>query len=102
MSYKIKKLQEKKAASYGLYIKPSTNKNKKIDVYDKKTNEKLASIGGVHRDGRFYSDYATYIIDKGQKYADKRRELYMKRHEKYPKIKNNKRTNSWYSDKILW
>jgi len=100
--YKIKSLQERKAKELGVIIKSSESKNKKIDVLDKKGN-KLASIGGVKKDGRFYGDYATFIEEKGLKFANERRRLYLKRHSKYPKKKpDGSFTNSMYSDKILW
>jgi hypothetical protein len=56
-------------------IKPSTNKNKKIDVY--KNNVKIASIGNKN-----YLDYPKYIKEKGLDYANKRRFLYHLRHKK--------------------
>ena len=43
--YKIKPLQEQKAKKLLVTIKPSTRKNKKIDVFKK--GEKEASIGGL-------------------------------------------------------
>ena len=38
-------------------------------------------------------------IADGKTYADKRRMLYKKRHEKYRKIPD---TNAYYADKLLW
>ncbi len=101
MSYKIKKLQKEKAKKLNVIIKPSTKKNKKIDVFDNQNNL-LASIGGVYPDGRFYKDYATYIQELGLDKANEKRKNYLKRHAKEPKIKDGKRTPSFYSDKILW
>jgi hypothetical protein len=74
MTYKITEYTKIKAKQNNLTIKPSERKNKKIDVYDA-SGKYLASIG----DSR-YSDYPTYINSKGKEYADKRRELYYKRH----------------------
>lgn len=96
MSYNIKPLQRKKASNLGLTIKPSTNKKKKLDVFNKK-GEKVGSIGAIG-----YMDYASYIQKDGKKEADKKRKNYLKRHSKEPKMKNGKRTNSYYADKILW
>jgi hypothetical protein len=96
MSYKIKKLQKEKAEKLNLVIKPSKNKNKKIDVFDKEGN-KLASIGALG-----YKDYATYIQEIGLDKANIKRKNYLKRHAKEPKIKDGKRTPSFFADKILW
>tara|TARA_R110001632_G_scaffold64838_2_gene153953 strand:- start:260 stop:550 length:291 start_codon:yes stop_codon:yes gene_type:complete len=95
MVYTIKKLQYAKASNHNVKIKPSTNKNKKIDVI--KNGEKVASIGAIG-----YKDFATYIKEKGLPYARTRRKLYLDRHKKEPKIKNGKYTPSYWSDKILW
>lgn len=100
--YKIKSLQERKAKDLNVIIKSSESKNKKIDVFDKKGN-KLASIGGVKQNGSFYGDYATFIEEKGLKFANERRRLYLKRHSKYPKKdKEGKPTRSYYATEILW
>lgn len=100
--YKIKSLQERKAKDLNVIIKSSESKNKKIDVFDKKGN-KLASIGGVKQNGSFYGDYATFIEEKGLKFANERRRLYLKRHSKYPKKdKEGKPTRSYFATEILW
>ena len=72
-----------------LKLKPSTHKNKKIDVY--KDGEYVTSIGDIR-----YSDYPTYIMTKGKAYADKRRTLYYERH------KDNNGLAGTYAKKILW
>jgi len=90
--YIIKPLQKKKAKSLGVTIKPSTKKNKKIDVFKK--GQYITSIGDIR-----YKDYATYIKEKGIKYANKRRRLYNKRHYANYQIKN---TPGYYAKKILW
>jgi hypothetical protein len=87
--YKIKKYSYEQAKELNVEIKPSTNKKKKIDVF--KDDEKIASIGDIN-----YSDYPTYVIEKGKEYADKRKLLYHKRHNK----DNGK--NGLYALKILW
>mgnify|MGYP003625109225 FL=1 len=74
MSYQIKPKQRANAKRLGVIIKTSTNSKKKIDVY--KNDKKIASIGA-----KGYSDYATYIKDKGKEYADKRRAAYRARHK---------------------
>ena len=73
--YEITDYTKKKAEEIGCEVKPSTNPKKKIDVYC--DGEKVASVGAVG-----YSDYPTYIKNKGKAFADKRRELYKNRHTK--------------------
>ena len=97
-NYKIKKLQTDKANELGVKIRPSTNKNKKVDVYIR--DKKIYSIGGAG-----YKDYATYIKDKNvsKEDAEKRRVSYIARHSKEPKIdKDGEFTKSLYADEILW
>jgi hypothetical protein len=90
--YKIKDYTKKKAKLLGVKVKPSKTKGKKIDVF--KNNKKIASIGALG-----YSDYPTYIENKGKDYADKRRKLYKIRHKKDKDIVG---TNGYYADKLLW
>jgi hypothetical protein len=52
-------------------IEISTIESKKIDVF--KDSKRVASIGATE-----YSDYPTYVISKGIKYANERRRLYLK------------------------
>lgn len=88
----ISKYSYDRARKIGVQIKPSTVKNKKIDVF--KDGEKIASIGA-----KGYKDYPTYLKEKGKEYADERRRLYKQRHSKNRKIKD---TAGWYADNILW
>ena len=92
MTYEIKARQKMNAKKLGVEIKPSTNKKKKLDVF--KDGKKIASIGAIS-----YSDYATYIQDKGKEFADKRKMLYRIRHEKTRKKVG---TNSYWADQLLW
>ena len=91
--YKISQYSKNKAKMLNVKIQPSTRKNKKIDVYDNQNNY-ITSIGDIR-----YKDYPTYIKENGVQYANKRRALYKKRHEKYRNIIG---TSSYYADKILW
>ena len=95
--YTITKYSFDRAKKIGVTIKPSESKNKKIDIY--KDGKKIASIGGVKKDGSYYKDFPTYLKTEGKEKADKRRKLYKIRHEK-----NRKKvgTNSYYADQILW
>jgi len=87
--YKILQQHYINAKKLGVEIKPSTFKNKKIDVY--KDGKKIVSIGDIR-----YKDYQYYIIEKGKKYADERRRLYNIRH------KNDTNLNGYYARLILW
>ena len=93
MSYKIKPLQIKKAKALNLTIKPSTNKKKKVDVFNKE-GKKLASVGAIG-----YGDFGTFKRTKGKEFADKRRIAYKKRHQKTRVIVGSR---SYYADKLLW
>ena len=66
-------------------VKPSTRKNKKLDVF--KNGQRVASIGD-----RRYSDF----LQHGD---EERRKLYKARHEPY---RHKKGTPSYFADKILW
>ena len=70
--YNITNYSKKKAKELGVEIKPSSNKNKKIDVYS--GSKKIASIGSSGM-----SDFPTYIKTKGKAFADERRRLYRAR-----------------------
>jgi hypothetical protein len=98
MPYKIRTYSKLKAKQLGVVIKPSTNKKKKLDVFNKE-GKKLASIGALGM-----NDYPTYLelekknkVEKGT--AEKRRRLYKNRHESDRKKVG---TNGYYADKILW
>lgn len=87
--YKITDYSYKKAKALRVDIKPSTNKKKKIDVF--KHGKKVASIGAIG-----YSDYPTFIKEKGKTYAEKRREQYYRRHAR------DSKASGYYAKKILW
>lgn len=109
-NYKIKDEQKKVAGKLGVIIKPSSNKLKKIDVFNK-NGRFLASIGGRYYDGVWYGDYASYLKHPEDRYgnevsAKERRRLYLNRHAHEPKFKIIKgkrlRTPSYWADEILW
>lgn len=91
--YHILPYTKEQANKLNKTVKPSKNKNKKIDVYTK-TNDFIVSVGATG-----YKDYPTFIQQNGKQFADKRRELYKKRHQKDRTIKNSR---GWYADKLLW
>ena len=92
-NYKISDHSKTEAALLHLIIKPSKNKNKKIDVFTE-DGKFLHSIGDI-----LYNDYARYIEMYNLVYANKRRELYLNRHKKGINIVNSKQ---YLSAKILW
>lgn len=92
MTYQIKQYTRDQAKRLNVIVKPSTNKNKKIDVF--KDNKKVASVGAIG-----YSDYPTYMQTKGKKFADQRRRLYKIRHDNTRHVKGS---NSYYADQLLW
>ena len=92
-SYNITKNQYSNAKKIGVTIKPSTNKNKKIDVFNK-DGKKLFAIGDIN-----YKDFDLYKKEKGLEYAKSRKLLYKIRHNKHRKKVG---TRSYFSDQILW
>jgi hypothetical protein len=90
--YQITSRQKKIAKFLGVEIYPSSNKNKKIDVY--KNGYKIVSIGAAG-----YDDFNTYLISYGLSYANERRKLYKLRHAKNINVKG---TAGYYAYKILW
>lgn len=91
-SYKITDYTKRKAKTLGVEVKPSSVKGKKIDVF--KNGKRIASVGALG-----YSDYPTFIKEKGKAFADERRRLYKIRHAK---DKDKLGTNGFYADKLLW
>jgi hypothetical protein len=90
--YNISDYSFKQANKLGVSIKPSTNKNKKIDVF--KDGDKIASIGASGM-----PDYPTYIKTKGQDYATQRRRLFKAR---FQSARQRVGTPAYFADKILW
>jgi hypothetical protein len=81
------------AKKLGVKIKESDKKHKKIDILNTE-GEVLHSVG----DSR-YPDYESLLKSKGREFANKRRELYKKRHNKTRHVPG---TASFYADQILW
>ena len=95
MTYVITEHTRRRAKEHGVTVKPSSKKNKKIDVIKK--GEVLASVGD-----RRFADFGSFLAmeAKGQApkgLADDRRRAYKARHGKYP-------VNSpgYWADKLLW
>ena len=89
MTYKITNYSYKQAKKLNVEIKPSTNKQKKIDVF--KNDKKIASIGSIG-----FLDFPNYL-KKDINLANERRKLYKQRHKKDINSKNG-----FYANKILW
>jgi hypothetical protein len=92
MKYNILPYSFNQAKKIGVKIIPSDNPKYKIDVFTDE-GEYITSIGA-----RGYKDFPTYMQEKGHEYANKRRELYHKRHNK----ENIEGTRGWFSLHILW
>jgi len=90
--YQISNRQKKIAKFLKVTILPSTNKNKKIDVY--KNGYKIVSIGATG-----YKDYSIYLKEYGLAYANERRRLYKLRHAKDI---TKKGSAGYYAYLILW
>ena len=93
MPYYITPYTKRQAKKYGVVVKPSRTKGKKIDVFDK-SGKKLASVGALG-----YGDYPTFMRKKGKEYADSRRKMYKVRHEK---DRHKRGTPGFWADKLLW
>ena len=98
LKYSIKPYTITKANALGVKVKPSTRKNKKLDVYDNK-GEYLVSVGA-----KGYSDYPTYMELEAlgvykHGHAKKRRTLYKKRHNRDRGVIGSA---GYYADKLLW
>jgi hypothetical protein len=92
MVYDIKQYSFNQAKKLGVTLKPSTKKNKKIDVF--KGNDKVASIGSLGM-----NDYPTYLEEYGKDFAQNRRRLYRIRHNKNIYKKDSP---GFYASRILW
>lgn len=88
--YKIKKYTYDKAKDLGVKIKPSTRKNKKIDVY--KDGKFITAVGDLR-----YYDYPSYIDKFGIDYAEERKKFYYKRNGK-----DIKGISDFYAKNLLW
>ncbi len=91
-NYVISEYSKRKAKQYGVSIKSSTNKKKKIDVF--KNDTKIATIGDMNYRDR---DYPSYLKTKGKIVADEKKRLYKIRHKKDLESKNGK-----WAHKVLW
>jgi len=91
--YQILPYSFKRAKDLGVKIIPSKHKNKKIDVLDWYGNY-ICSIGSIG-----YLDFPSYNFLYGSEYANNKRRLYKKRHDKDRKVEGSA---GYYADQILW
>ncbi len=95
MSYKIKPLQistKEGKKLMAVFINKDTNRQKTTHF-----GAKGMSDYSIHKDKERRERYR-----KRHQKDLKTRKNYLKRHAKEPKMKDGKRTNSYYADKILW
>lgn len=93
MKYNILPYTYKQAKRLGVDVFPSDNLKYKIEVYDKD------GIFITYAGANSFSDYPHYIQSHGKEYADVRRALYKKRHEK---DRHKIGSRSWFADNLLW
>jgi|TARA_R110002060_G_scaffold37735_3_gene48881 hypothetical protein len=92
MPYQITARTQMIAKKLNVTVKPSTVKNKKIDVF--KNNKKIASVGDIR-----YNDFHIYLQTKGKEYAEARKKAYRTRHAKnISKVGSN----GYYANALLW
>lgn len=92
MPYSITEYTYNQAKKLGVEVKPSTKKNKKIDVF--KNGALIASVG----DDR-YKDYPSFIKERGLEHANERRRLYRIRHANDLKKIG---TPGFWASNLLW
>ena len=92
-SFIIRPMHQRNARRLGVNINRSSNRKKKLDVYDYHWNY-ICTIGDIN-----YGDYESYIRTHGIEYANQRRILYKQRHEH---TRHEVGTPSYYSWEILW
>jgi hypothetical protein len=93
MLYHLRPYHKLKSRKLGVVIRPATKAPYKIDVFSK-DGEYITSIGD-----RRYKDFITYAEDEGYNVAERRRELYHKRHKKDSQVEGSR---GFYAANILW
>jgi hypothetical protein len=92
MSYTIRPYTKRRAKDLGVEVQPSKKSGKKIDVL--RDGKIIASVGHLGM-----GDYPTYMATHDREFAEERRRLYKRRHERHRTIKN---TPSYWADQLLW
>jgi len=103
MVYEIKERTKQMAEALGVQVFPSDNPKYKLEVYDYHGNF-ITYVGAS-----CYGDFATYLEMESsgevpQGYAEKRRQLYWKRHGKEIEKLGDEwgGSRSYYSFMLLW
>ena len=91
--YRLRPYHKLKARQLGVVIRPALKHPYKIDVF-KKDGDYITSIGD-----RRYKDYIIYAEEEGFETAERRRELYHKRHKKDSQVEGSR---GFYASQILW
>lgn len=89
--YEITEWTKKRAKDLGYKVKPSTNKQKKIDVF--RDGKKVGTVGAKN-----YGDYGTYLKTHGKQFADSKRKGYLARTEWC----NKPESNCYLARSLLW
>ena len=91
--YHLRPYHKLKARQLGVVIRPAIKNPYKIDVFTKE-GEYITSIGN-----RKYKDFILYAEEEGFEVAERRRELYHKRHAKDSKVEGSR---GYFAKHILW
>ena len=92
--YHITSYTRQQAAKYGLSVKPSQVRGKKISVY--KGDDYLGSVGAIG-----YLDYPSFKREQGPDVAEEHRRRYHDRH-KHENGYNTMYSRSWLARTLLW
>jgi len=92
MTYEIRDYTHRRAKSLGVEVRPSKISDKKIEVV--RDGKVIASVGA-----KGMGDYPTYMDTHSKDFAEERRRLFKKRHERFRTIKNSP---AWWADQLLW
>lgn len=92
--YHLRPYHKLQARKLGVIIRPATKSPYKIDVFSRDTGDYITSIGD-----RKYKDYMLYAEEDGYEVAERRRELYHKRHKKDSQVPGSR---GFYAAHLLW
>jgi hypothetical protein len=89
----------RRATALGVLVRPSTKATKKLDAFDSRTGEFIASFGG-----RGCKDFHVWKAESGPLIAEAKRRAYKRRHEadRHVMYRDGKLTAGYLADKILW
>lgn len=91
--YPLKPYHKLRARQLGVIIRPATKSPFKLDVFSR-DGEYITSVGD-----RKYKDYMLYVEEDGYDIAERRRELYHKRHKKDSQVPGSR---GFYAANLLW